>query len=192
MRLHGIMAMVVLATTLVRPAAASAQVSGAGKPAETPYVATPEPVVAAMLKMANVTRADVVYDLGSGDGRVVITAARDFGARGMGVEIDPALVAEARENARRARVTERVRFVQQDLFDVDISEATVVTLYLLPEVNLRLRPKLLRELRPGTRIVSHRYDLGDWPPVKTVQVSVDGVHHWVYYWIVPSRATGRE
>jgi SAM-dependent methyltransferase len=192
MRLHGIMAMVVLAMALVRPDAASAQVPGVGKPAETPYVATPEPVVAAMLKLANVTRTDIVYDLGSGDGRIVITAAREFGARGMGIEIDPALVTEARENARRARVTERVRFVQQDLFEVDISEATVVTLYLLPDVNLRLRPKLLRELRPGTRIVSHRYDLGDWPPVKTVRVSVDGVHHWVYYWVVPSRSMGRE
>jgi SAM-dependent methyltransferase len=151
-----------------------------------PYVATPEPVVAAMLELANVSSVDLLYDLGSGDGRVVIMAARDRGARGIGIDIDPDRIKEGQENARRARVAERVRFLRQDLFNADIGEATVVTLYLSPELNRRLSPKLRGELRPGTRIVSHRYDLGDWPPVKSLQVNVNGVTHWVFYWVVPS------
>jgi SAM-dependent methyltransferase len=146
-----------------------------------PFVPTPEAVVDEMLEIARVSAADIVYDLGSGDGRIVIAAAKRFGARGVGVEIDPELIREATENAEQAGVTHRVRFVEGDFFTADIREATVVTLYLLPEVNRQLLPKLLAELRPGTRIVSYKYDLGDWAPEKTVRVS----RGTVYYWVVP-------
>jgi ribosomal protein L11 methylase PrmA len=139
-----------------------------------------------MLKVAHVKKSDVLYDLGSGDGRIVITAAKRFGTRGVGVDIDPVRVKEARENAVKAGVTDRVKFLQQDLFETDIREATVVTLYLLPEVNLRLRPKLLSDLKPGTRVVSHNYDMGDWTPLKTLQVRVPE-EHTIYYWVVPAR-----
>jgi len=139
-----------------------------------------------MLRLANVGRDDVVYDLGCGDGRIVIAAARQFGARGVGVDIDPQRVREARENAQRAGVADRVRFLRQDLFETDIREATVVTLYLLDELNMRLRPKLLRELRPGTRIVSHNFDMGDWKPQKRLRVE----GRRIYLWVVPPR-TGR-
>src|SRR6267142_529353 len=126
------------------------------------FVATPSSVSLEMLKVAAVGPEDAVFDLGSGDGRVVIAAARDFGARGVGIEIDPKLVAESTESARRAGVADRVTFRAGDLFQTDLTEATVVTLYLSTELNLRLRPKLLRELRPGARIVSHDFDMGDW------------------------------
>jgi SAM-dependent methyltransferase len=154
------------------------------KEPEVPYVPTHERIVAEMLKVANVKKSDVLYDLGSGDGRIVITAAKRFGTRGVGVDIDPVRVKEARENAVKAGVTDRVKFLQQDLFETDIREATVVTLYLLPEVNLRLRPKLLSDLKPGTRVVSHNYDMGDWTPLKTLQVHVPE-EHTIYYWVVP-------
>jgi SAM-dependent methyltransferase len=154
------------------------------KEPEVPYVPTHERIVAEMLKVANVKKSDVLYDLGSGDGRIVITAAKRFGTRGVGVDIDPVRVKEARENAVKAGVTDRVKFLQQDLFETDIREATVVTLYLLPEVNLRLRPKLLSDLKPGTRVVSHNYDMGDWTPLKTLQVRVPE-EHTIYYWVVP-------
>ena len=121
---------------------------------DVPYVPTPEDVVEAMLKLANVTKNDVVYDLGCGDGRIVITAAQKYGARGVGVDINPERIQDSNANAKKAGVTDRVKFVQQDLFETDFREATVVMLYLLPDVNLRLRPKLLSELKPGTRIVS--------------------------------------
>jgi SAM-dependent methyltransferase len=150
---------------------------------DVPYVPTPEPVVAEMLKLAAVTKEDVVYDLGCGDGRIVITAAQKYGARGVGVDIDPQRIKESNENAQKAGVTDRVKFLQQDLFTVDLKDATVVTLYLLPEVNLRLRPRLLAELRPGTRVVSHAFDMGDWKPEKTVKV--DG--RTVYFWTIPAR-----
>jgi SAM-dependent methyltransferase len=156
------------------------------KEPEVPYVPTHERIVAEMLKVANVKKGDVLYDLGSGDGRIVITAAKRFGTRGVGVDIDPVRVKEARENAVKAGVTDRVKFLQQDLFETDIREATVVTLYLLPEVNLRLRPKLLSDLKPGTRVVSHNYDMGDWTPLKTLQVRVPE-EHTIYYWVVPAR-----
>ncbi len=136
-----------------------------------------------MLKLARVTKDDVVYDLGSGDGRIVINAAKRYGARGVGIEINPDLVKEARLNAERAGVTNRVKFVEQDLFETDLKEASVVTLYLLPEVNLRLRPKLLRELKPGTRVVSHDFDMGDWKPDKTVQYN----GRTIYYWVIPMK-----
>ena len=145
------------------------------------YVPTPVPVVNEMLRLANVQANDVVYDLGSGDGRIVITAAQKVGARGIGIDISPERIREANENAKQAGVTDRVEFRQQDLFETNFSDATVVTLYLLPKLNVKLRPKLLRELKPGTRIVSHAFDMGDWKPDQVVEV--DG--KTVYYWVVP-------
>lgn len=148
-----------------------------------PYVRTPPEVVRAMLKLAKVSKHDVVYDLGCGDGRIIITAAREFGARGVGIDIEAQRVGEAQANARKAGVADRVEFRQQDLFQADISQATVVTLYLLEDVNLELRPKLLRELKPGTRIVSYSFDMGDWKPDQEVQVN--GAK--LYYWVVPAK-----
>ena len=153
---------------------------------EVPYVPTKELVVDKMLEMADVKGTDVLWDLGSGDGRIPITAAKRFGTRGVGVDIDPERVKEANENARKNNVTDKVRFIEEDLFNVDFSEATVVTLYLLPEVNLRLRPKLLDSLKPGTRIVSHNYDMGNWQPEKVEVVKTsDNDDHIVYFWRVP-------
>jgi trans-aconitate methyltransferase len=161
------------------------------KPLDVPYVPTPELVVAEMLEIAGVRGNDVLYDLGSGDGRIVITAARRFGTRGVGYDIDPERVREAKANAQEAGVTDKVRFVQGDIFDADIKDASVVTLYLLPVVNLRLRPKLLRDLKPGTRIVSHNYDMGDWTPEQTRRMIVNGTEHTVYLWTVPPKAAAR-
>ena len=155
-------------------------------PAHTPdvhFVPTPSAVVDAMLKVANVTSNDIIYDLGSGDGRIVITAAKTYGARGVGIDLDPALIKQANENARKAGVSDRVTFLQADLFKADISEATVVTLYLLRSINLRLQPKLMRDLKPGTRVVSHRFDMGDGKPEQTL--TVHGAQ--VYLWTIPSR-----
>lgn len=132
-----------------------------------------------MLQLADVTTADVVYDLGSGDGRVVITAAKRYGARGVGIEIDPELVKKANENAAAAGVADRVRFVNENLFTADIHEASVVTLYLLQSINERLRPRLVRELKPGTRVVSHVFNMGpEWPPQKTVEIGASRVFMW--------------
>ena len=147
---------------------------------------THEQVVAEMLKVAMVKKSDVLYDLGSGDGRIVITAAQKFGTRGTGIELLPSLVREARENAQKAGVSELAKFVEGDIFEANISDATVVTLYLLPAVNMRLRPKLL-ELKPGTRIVSHNYDLGDWKPEKTIKINLPDGEHTVFFWVVPPR-----
>jgi SAM-dependent methyltransferase len=149
--------------------------------AEALYLPTPQPVVAAMLRLAGVSRSDVVYDLGSGDGRIPIAAARDHGARGVGIELDGRLVERARCHAREAGVQRRVEFRQQDLFDTDLRGATVVTLFLLPEMNRRLAPKLRAQVQSGTRIVSHRFSLGDWPPDRSIEV--DG--HPVMLWKVP-------
>lgn len=153
---------------------------------DVPFVPTQQAVVAEMLRLADVDKNDVLYDLGSGDGRIVITAARERGARGVGVDINPVRIAESRENARRAGVEDRVRFVEGDLFEADLSGATAVTLYLLPDVNLRLRSKLLRELRPGTPVVSHDFDMGEWKPDQTA--SLPGAT--VYLWIVPAQVAG--
>jgi SAM-dependent methyltransferase len=150
---------------------------------DVPFVPSPAEAVSAMLKLAGVKQDDVVYDLGSGDGRIVIAAARQYGARGVGIDIDPARIAEAERNARAAGVEKRVRFVRQDLFDADIRDATVVTLYLLPRINQRLRPKLLAELKPGTRIVSYGFDMGDWAPERSVEVGSSTV----YLWVIPRR-----
>jgi SAM-dependent methyltransferase len=172
------------------------------KQPDVPYMPTHEKVVAEMLKVAKVGKDDVLYDLGSGDGRIVITAAKEFGARGVGIDIDPDLIREARENAAKAGVADKVKFLQQDLFETDIREATVVTLYLWPEINLRLRPKLLSDLQPGSRVVSHNHDMGDWKPLKTVRVRVPHEYvfsktlnmrvphqHKIYYWVVPHRTS---
>jgi SAM-dependent methyltransferase len=153
---------------------------------DVPDVRTPLVVVNEMLRLASVSAADVVYDLGSGDGRILIAAARDRGARGVGLEIDPALVAESTERARRLGLADRVSFLQQDLFQADLRPATVVTLYLSPDLNRRLRPKLLSELRPGSRIVSHSFDMGDWVPARILQLSSNEGSHTLYLWIVPA------
>jgi predicted O-methyltransferase YrrM len=145
------------------------------------YVPTPQNVVEAMLEVAGVTGNDIVYDLGSGDGRSPITAARIYGARAVGIDIDPERIAEATANAKKAGVTDRVRFLEQDLFATDISEATVVTLYLYPDLNLKLLPKLNKELKPGTRVVSHAFEMGDITP----KTSLDVGGRPVYLFVVP-------
>jgi ubiquinone/menaquinone biosynthesis C-methylase UbiE len=151
------------------------------------FVATDLEVVHAMLEAAQVGPGDVVYDLGCGDGRIVVTAARRYGARGVGVDLDPERIREARENAARAGVGDRVTFLLRDLFATDVSAATVVALYLSPEINLRLRPRLLRELRPGSRVVSHQFDMGDWLPERSLEVAVAGAARRVFLWRIPAR-----
>lgn len=148
------------------------------------YEPSPHRVVRAMLKLAQVGEQDLVYDLGSGDGRIPIAAARDFGARAVGIDIDPKLVARARENARKAGVADKVSFRNEDLFEADFSDASVVTLFLYPDVNLKLRPKLLASLRPGTRVVSHYHAMGDWRPQKEIRVG----DRRIYLWVIPSTA----
>src|SRR5215218_9860931 len=142
------------------------------------FVPTPNDVVDKMLEMAKVTSKDVVYDLGCGDGRIVITAAQKYGARSVGIDIDPNRIAEAMANAKAAKVTDKVRFIEGDLFEADITEATVVTLYLLTRLNEKLKPKLLKDLKPGTRVVSHAFDMGDWKPEQTAQVASSSVYLW--------------
>jgi len=152
-------------------------------PPDVRFVATPPEVVDAMLTAARVTSADIVYDLGSGDGRIVIAAAKKYGARGVGIEINPLLVAESNASARAAGVSHLVQFIQGDLFTADFSAATVVTLYLGPSLNERIKPRLLRELRPGTRVVSHVYDMLGW----TADQRVDVGGRWVFLWTVPAK-----
>ena len=154
---------------------------------DVPYEPSSEEVVRTMLEMASVSKEDIVYDLGCGDGRIVIAAARKTGARGVGVDLDPERIKESLVNARKANVTDRVRFLQQDLFQADIGKATVIMLYLWPEVNLKLRPKLLRELRPGARVVSHSHDMGSWKPDQST-AAAEG--HRVYFWVIPANVTG--
>lgn len=150
-----------------------------GPEPDVEFIPTPPAIVDAMLDLAKVTSDDVVYDLGSGDGRVVIAAARRYGARGVGVEIDADLVRQATANAVEAGVADRVRFVTGNIFDADISEATVVTLYLLQSLNERLRPRLVRELKPGTRIVSHVFSMGpEWPPLQALRVQGHPIFLW--------------
>jgi len=146
------------------------------------YVPTPQEVVDKMLALAKVTKDDVIYDLGSGDGRIPITAAQKFGTKGVGIDINPERIQEANANAQKAGVTDRVKFLNQDLFTSNFSEATVVTLYLLPELNVKLRPQLFKQLKPGTRVVSHDFDMGDWKPDQVVQTQ-DGSN--VYLWTIP-------
>lgn len=148
------------------------------------FVPTPNDVVGKMLEMAKVTAKDVLYDLGCGDGRIVITAAQKYRARGVGIDIDPERIREATANARKAGVTERVKFILGDLFEADISPATVVTLYLLTDLNLKLRPKLMNDLQAGTRVVSHAFAMGDWKPERTAEVGGTTV----YLWRIPPRS----
>lgn len=164
---------------------------------DTPYVQTPQNVVDTMLKLARVSATDYVIDLGSGDGRMVITAAKRYGARGFGVDLDRRLVALSNANAARAGVADRAVFYERDLHETDVSRATVLTLYLLPEVNLMIRPRLLATLRPGTRVVSHDYDMGRWPPDYQAEIEAPGKTvgavktSKVFYWVVPGHAAGR-
>jgi SAM-dependent methyltransferase len=144
----------------------------------TPYVTSPPQIVNAMLKLARVGNGDVVYDLGCGDGRIVISAAKAFGARGVGIDNNPVRIDEARANARAAGVIDRVSFELNDLFEAHIGDATVVAVYLLPDVNIRLRDRLVRELKPGTRVVSHTFNMGDWKPDKELSVNGDKVYLW--------------
>ncbi len=173
-------ALVVVGLSQVVPAA---QTRPALRDPDVIYVPTPQLVVDEMLKLAKVGKNDVVYDLGCGDGRIVITAAKRFGARGVGIDIDPTRIKESNANAITAGVTDRVTFIHTDLFadSTNLSEATVVTLYLLPSLNVKLMPKLLRELKPGTRIVSNSFDMGEWQPEQTIEV--DG--RTIYFWTVP-------
>jgi SAM-dependent methyltransferase len=149
------------------------------------WVATTDPVVDLMLKMAKVTSGDVVYDLGCGDGKIVIAAARTYGARGVGIDIDPERIKEATANAKEAGVADKVRFILGDIFDpsVPIGDATVVTLFLIPRLNLLLRPRLWKELKPGTRVVSNSFDMGDWTPERTEQAG----NFTVYFWTIPNK-----
>ena len=171
-KLIGVVLLLVFTTTLI---------NAQDRPAlDVPYVPTRQAVVDAMLKIADVKQGDVLYDLGCGDGRIVVTAAKDYGATGKGYDIDPQRIAEANANAKSAGVSDKVEFLNANLFDTDLSGASVITLYLLPDVNMKLRPKILA-LKPGTRIVSHAFTMGDWKPEKT-QV-VDG--STIYFWTVP-------
>ena len=160
------------------------------KPLDVPYVPSKPEVVATMLRMAKVTKDDLLYDLGCGDGRIVITAAELYGTRGVGIDIDPDRIQESKENAVKANVGHLVKFQEQDIFQADFHEATVVSLYLLTSVNLRLRPNLLAQLRPGTRIVSHNYAMDTWKPDDSAIVMVNETTHNVYLWIVPANISG--
>lgn len=159
---------------------------------DVPYVPTPPEVVAEMLRLADVKPGDILYDLGCGDGRIVIAAAKRFGIKAVGIDIDPVRINESNTNAANAGVAGKVRFIQQNLFEADFKDATIVTMYLLTSVNRRLRPKLLAELKPGTRLVSHSFDMGDWKPDKTslVKTSYDD-QRAVYFWVVPANLTGK-
>ena len=152
---------------------------------DVPYVPTPQVVVDEMLRLADVRADDFVIDLGSGDGRIPITAAANFGARALGVDIDPGRIADSHANAKAAGVTDRVTFRQGNLFDLDLSPASVVTMYLLPEINRKLRPRLFQTLRPGTRVLSHDFDMGDWQPDRTVSVQ-----RRIFYWVIPAQVAG--
>lgn len=173
---HFSLAALIVLTFLTAPAAA--QQAGTLRQPDVIFVPTPQEVVDAMLQMANVTAKDLVYDLGSGDGRIPITAAQKFGARAVGIDIDPQRIKEANENLAKANVGDKVKFLNQDLFQTDLGQATVITLYLLPSLNVKLMPKL-KQLKPGTRIVSHSFDMGsDWPPEKTQDVQGRTIYYW--------------
>ena len=172
-----------LLAALLGPAPALGQGSQ-GWTADVIYVPTPNEVVQAMLRIADVKKGDVLYDLGSGDGRIPIAAAKQFGIRATGIDIDPERIWEAEVNAKKEGVEDLVRFKRADLFTSDFSDATVVTLYLLPDLNVRLRPKLWAELQPGTRIVSHQFAMGDWAPEKKIELN----GRIIYFWTVPPRS----
>mgnify|MGYP000988999174 FL=1 len=167
-------------------AVAAAQEPAPKKKPDVIFVPTPHEVVAEMLRLADLDSTDVLYDLGCGDGRIPIAAAKLYGARAVGVDIDPQRVKEALENVQKEGVADLVRIVEGDLFETDLREATAVTLYLMTDVNLRLRPKLLRELKPGTPVVSHAFSMGDWAPEEQIQVQGPERLHIVYKWHVPA------
>ena len=176
-----LLTLTILVTTVVAPAWAQ-------QPLRSPdviFVPTPQEVVDAMLKLAKVTKNDVIYDLGSGDGRIPITAAKTYGARGVGIDIDPQRIKEATENLKTAGVGDRVKFLNQDLFTTDISEATVVTLYLLPSLNVKLIPKLNKELKPGTRVVSHAFDMSSDGTERKPKETLNVNGRTVYFWTIP-------
>ncbi len=198
---HGLL-LVLLFTTIAIPALArfASQNAADPKSAKRPsrrtqpirrpdviYYATPKGTVDEMLRMARIKKGDVLYDLGSGDGRIPIAAAQQYGIRAVGIEIDPKLILEAEENARQSNVASLVSFRNDDMFRTSLREATVVTLYLSEKLNVLLRPKLLRELRPGTRIISHDFRMGDWQPEKTVRVPWGKLFRTVYLWTVPGQ-----
>jgi precorrin-6B methylase 2 len=176
---------------LLTMAAAAAQEAQPRRAPDVPYVPTTEEAVKEMLKLADVKKTDVVYDLGCGDGRIVVAAAKMFGARAVGIDINPVRLKEARENAKKAGVEDLVRFEENDLFEANIKEASVVTLFLLSNVNLKLRPKLLADLKPGTRIVSNTFDMGDWKPEKQATVGSEDEDTYLsrrlFLWIVPAQ-----
>lgn len=158
-----------------------------------PFVPTPQEVVERMLQLAQVKKGDVVYDLGSGDGRIVITAAKKYGVRAVGFEIDPDLLRQSRESIRKEKLEHLAEIREQDILTVDLSPATVVTMYLLPEVNLRLRPNVLRQLKPGSRVVSHDFDMGDWKPIKVEHIKdASGWEHTIYLWRIEKKAGNRD
>jgi ribosomal protein L11 methylase PrmA len=165
------------------PLLAQAQKQPAKQYPDVIFVPTPQEVVEDMLRLANVQKGDVLYDLGSGDGRIAITAARKYGIKTTGIDIDPERIREANENAKKAGVTNLVQFRQEDLFTADFRDATVVTLYLLPDLNVKLRPKLWNELKPGTRIVSHQFEMGAWKPEKRLESN----GRTIYFWTVPPK-----
>lgn len=157
---------------------------------DVPYVPSPQPVVDEMLRMADVKKDDLLYDLGCGDGRIVITAAQRYGCHGVGIDLNPVRIKESKENATKAEVNNLVQFQEGDLFKADFHEATVLSLYLLSSVNLRLRPKIFSELKPGTRVVSHNYGMSEWQPDKSTNVAVNEIIHTVYFWVVPANVAG--
>ena len=185
-RANRILARAVLIAVLATAVALRA--SGQEKAPDAPFVPTPVAVVERMLELAKVDKDDVVYDLGSGDGRMVITAAHRYGARGVGIEINPVWVRDAQRYAEALKVADRVTFRVDDLFTADLREATVVTLYLLPWMNRKLAPKFRSELKPGARIVSHEYGIGDWPPDHTEELMVNGERHLIHLWTVRATA----
>ena len=174
----------VLAFVLAAAAATAGAQAVAERQPDVIFVPTPQEVVDAMLKLANVRQGDVLYDLGCGDGRIPVTAAKQYGIRAVGIDIDPERIQEANDNAKKAGVTQLVRFRRADLFKANFKEASVVTLYLLPELNVKLRPRLLAELKPGTRVVSHQFDMGTWKPDKKVELSAGRT---IYLWTIPPR-----
>ena len=180
-----ILALILLAATAwaQAPATATPPERDPNRTPDVIFVPTPDTVIAAMLKAAGVNKDSIVYDLGCGDGRIVVAAARDFGARAVGIDIDPMRIREANANALKAGVSDRVRFILGDMFTADISQATAVMLYLLPRLNVELRPKLQKELKPGTPIASHAFDMGDWKPEQTLDVN----GRTVYYWTIPAK-----
>jgi len=180
------LSLVLLAAAALAPAGLSAQ----NRILDVPYVPTKFPVVDEMLKMAGVAKTDLLYDLGCGDGRIVIGAAQKYGSRGVGIDLDPARIRECEANAASAGVTDQVKFYTGDLFEADFREASVVSLYLLTSINLKLRPRLLRELKPGTRVVSHNFGMDNWKPDASSEVDVDGIRHDVYLWVIPVNSSG--